>query len=157
MMVDQRLLDRVQLAIGPRDTFNSADGFSIKLRQEQDTGIHCPWPGLIRHNHRAGAAIPFVAALFRAGEALVFAQKIQKGARGRNLAKPHRRPVQQKRDPGHQQSRRVTPLGLGGPPPMRRKRGPALFWLMIGETQAAPKASRTFAGSTKGVNGFAEE
>ena len=67
VMLDHRLLDGMQRAtLG--QSLDRAHGAARELRQKQDAGVERAQPPLgIGDDHRAGAAIAFVAALLGAG------------------------------------------------------------------------------------------
>ena len=79
VMVNHRLLDRVERAIGASNAFDRPYGFAVELGQEQDAGVQRTCTSLIGDHHATGAAIALIAAFFGAGQAAGFAQPIQKG------------------------------------------------------------------------------
>jgi hypothetical protein len=95
---DHRLLHRMQLASGPGDAFHRADRLAVELRQEQDAGVERAGARLVRDHHRAGAAVAFVAAFLRAGEAARLAQPVEEGGRGVGVRQADCLSVEKKRD-----------------------------------------------------------
>lgn len=77
VMVDQRLLHRMEAAVGRGEALDSPDLLALKLGQEQEAGVQRAGPGLVGHHHRAGAAVALVAALLGAGEPAVLAQEVE--------------------------------------------------------------------------------
>jgi hypothetical protein len=100
------LLDGVELARRRGDPFDGADGLSGELRQEQDAGVESVDPARVGHHHGAGAAVAFVAAFLRSGEAALLAQPVEERPRGRTFS-PHSLSVEEKPDV-HVNARRVT-------------------------------------------------
>ena len=99
MTGNHRLLHRVQFLVRRHrlQVFDREQRLAVERRQELDAGVdgfqvqaahrvlfarrRC-----LADHHRAGTAIAFVAAFFRAGAARVFAQPIEHGAGGRGVA-----------------------------------------------------------------------
>ncbi len=112
VMGDHGLLDGMHLALGAGDAFDGADGFAFELWQEKDAGIDRAGAGLVAQDDGTGAAIAFVAALFRAFQPACVAQPVEQrpcGAFGlRDLGFNS---VQPETDTGHSSIRRDTPCG----------------------------------------------
>jgi hypothetical protein len=79
---DHRCLNGVRFAVGAREPFNRADGFTLQLRQEKDAGVERARPLRICHHDSASATIAFIAALFRALEPCSLAQVIKQSFGG---------------------------------------------------------------------------
>jgi hypothetical protein len=71
---DERALQRARLAV-PFKTFDGDDVLPIGFGGEDETGAH----GCAVHHDRAGAAFPFGAALFGAGEPELIPQQFEQG------------------------------------------------------------------------------
>lgn len=79
VMVDERLLYRMQGAIRGGEALDGGDMFARQLGQEQDAGIQRVVAAGIRDHDRASAAVAFVAAFFCAGELAFLAQPVEQG------------------------------------------------------------------------------
>ena len=87
MLVDHRLLYRMQIAVVAKQSFDRDQFLAINSRKELDAGIY----GLefdifaasinLDYDECAGTAIPLGTTLFRAFECEVFAQELQYSAR----------------------------------------------------------------------------
>ncbi len=83
VVIDQRLLHRVQGAIGGGKPFDGGDRCALQLRQKQDAGVEGAGALVIMYHDGAGTAVAFVAALFGAGQGAAFAQILQQCCGGR--------------------------------------------------------------------------
>lgn len=87
MLVDHRLLYRMQIAALAEQSFDRDEFLAIKSRQELDAGVY----GLefdtfaasinLDYDDCAGTAVPFGTTFFRAFECEVLSQELQYGAR----------------------------------------------------------------------------
>src|SRR5512144_1769283 len=76
----ERLLERGELAV-PRETLDGGDAHTFRLDGQQHAALH----GLAVQVHRAGTAVPRVAADMRPGEAEVVAEEVDEEPARRNL------------------------------------------------------------------------
>ena len=88
-MIDHRLLDRVQRAILTRQMFDRHHMAAIHRGEETDAGIDRrigeTIVGQPSDENGAGAAIAFRAALLRAGQASIKAQKVEERSIGGDI------------------------------------------------------------------------
>ena len=77
VVIDHRLLHRVQRAIGAADTFDRTHRLALQLWQKKNAGVQRPRALLIGDHNGAGTAVAFIAAFLGAGQAARLAQPIQ--------------------------------------------------------------------------------
>jgi hypothetical protein len=86
VVIDHRLLDGVERAVGGSEPFDRAQRLAVELGQEEDAGVErAGAAGGVGQQDRAGAAVAFVAALLGAGEAAILAQPVERRAGGRGV------------------------------------------------------------------------
>lgn len=78
VVIEKRLLHRMQRAIGRSDAFYGRDALAMRLHGKREAGDDAA----IIHMHRARAALPVVTALLRAAQTKPLSQRIEeRGAR----------------------------------------------------------------------------
>src|SRR5262249_21964924 len=84
VVVDEGLLHRVQRPVGRGESLDGGHGGALRRHRQGEAG---QYPAAV-HQHRAGPALPVIAALLGPGEAEMLAQGIEQGG-----ARIERQPV----------------------------------------------------------------
>ena len=143
VMVDHRLLHRVQGAVGGADALDRAHRAAVKLGQEEDAGVQRPCAARIGDHHRAGPAIAFVTAFLGASEAALFAQPIEQRCRGGHVSQLHALSVQKKGDI-HVKNLPPYQCPVMCAPSMRRRKRAGLSLSCCEARQAGPGLASDF-------------
>src|SRR5699024_3896028 len=90
MVIDHRLLRRMQTTIRRLQMFNGQQLTAVENRHEQNTSvdgaiIQAPVAIDSTDNHSAGTTVALCAALFRAAQVFIFTQPLQYGLRWINV------------------------------------------------------------------------
>ena len=89
MRIDQRLLHRMQPAVGSLQMLDGRDAAALEHRQQENAGVDGAMTHLsvaqLADRHRAGAAIAFGAPFLGARQTFRLAQIVEEGRGGRNV------------------------------------------------------------------------
>ena len=123
------ILNRVGGAIWCGQPFDGDHRLTFKLGQKQDTGVQCVRPVRVAYHYCTSAAVAFIASLFCAGQATLFAQPIQQRFH-RRAVHCHSLSVQKKRR-FHEDVSAAVPIAIQTSRSMRRRTRGGPYTMLI--------------------------